>query len=168
MPTHNANRLAAAIVVAAAILGFALAYLGYQLGQSRESSLDEARIVALMEEQLEKRGIHAISDAEFAQRVEQEIIAFVEEQRQAQVQGARARARSLRPVSAESGHILGNPQAGFSLIEYSDTECPFCKRFHSTAHQFVKDYDGKVNWVYRHFPLASHNSGAQKQAEATE
>jgi protein-disulfide isomerase len=45
---------------------------------------------------------------------------------------------------------------------------PFCKRFHATPKELVQAYAGKVNWVYRHFPLAFHNPGAQKQAEASE
>jgi protein-disulfide isomerase len=77
-------------------------------------------------------------------------------------------AENVRPVSAERDHIRGNPDAEISLIEYSDFECPFCKRFHPTAKQLVEAYDGKVNWVYRHFPLSFHNPGAQKQAEASE
>jgi protein-disulfide isomerase len=32
----------------------------------------------------------------------------------------------------------------------------------------VETYGGRVNWVYRHFPLNIHNPGAQKQAEASE
>lgn len=32
----------------------------------------------------------------------------------------------------------------------------------------VDSYDGRVNWVHRHFPLAFHNPGAQKQSEASE
>jgi protein-disulfide isomerase len=74
----------------------------------------------------------------------------------------------VRRVSAERDHIYGNPDASVSLIEYSDFECPFCKRFHPTAKKIVEAYDGEVNWVYRHFPLAFHNPGAQKQAEASE
>ena len=49
-------------------------------------------------------------------------------------------------------------------------ECPFCKRFHSTLQQAVNEYgrDGKVAWVYRHFPLDSLHSKARTEAIATE
>jgi protein-disulfide isomerase len=89
----------------------------------------------------------------------------------AQVQKARKKsdhARNLRPVSTERDHIKGNPDANITLVEYSDFECPFCKRFHPTVEKLIEENDGKVNWVYRHFPLQFHNPGAQKQAEASE
>jgi protein-disulfide isomerase len=137
--------------------------------QDEQTVLTEERVVALIEERLASRAGSAVDEAELDRRIEQGIVAFVEKQRQAQARAqAEAQERSLRPVSAQSDHILGNPKARFSLIEYSDTECPFCKRFHATAHQLVEDYEGEVNWVYRHFPLESHNPGAQKQAEASE
>ena len=31
---------------------------------------------------------------------------------------------------SDKDHILGNPDAKVIIVEYSDTECPFCKRFH--------------------------------------
>jgi len=34
--------------------------------------------------------------------------------------------------------------------------------------QIVAEYDGEVNWIYRHFPLVSLHSKASKEAEATE
>ena len=40
------------------------------------------------------------------------------------------------------------------LIEYSDYECSFCQRFHSTAQALVDS--GEVAWVYRHLPLPFH------------
>src|SRR3989344_2222362 len=48
----------------------------------------------------------------------------------------------IRPVSAED-HILGNPSAPIKVVEYSDTECPFCKHFHLALRQTVEEYDGQ-------------------------
>lgn len=82
----------------------------------------------------------------------------------------------IDPVSAED-HILGNPKAPIMIVEFSDTECPFCKDFHTTMHKVIDTYgkSGKVAWVYRHFPLykpdeqgrALHPK-AGKESEATE
>lgn len=75
----------------------------------------------------------------------------------------------MAPISA-SDHIRGNPDAPVKIVEYSDTECPFCKRFHETMKQVMDEYgkDGKVAWVYRQFPLTQLHSKATKEAEATE
>ncbi len=64
--------------------------------------------------------------------------------------------------------VKGDRNAPISVIEYSDLECPFCQRVHPTIQQLVDEYDGQVNWVYRHFPLSSLHSKAPREAEATE
>lgn len=87
---------------------------------------------------------------------------------QHELRNADVRAAMVRPISKGRDHIFGNPNAEISLIEYSDFECPFCKRFHETAKQVVQAYGGKVNWVYRHFPLYFHNPAAQREGEAAE
>lgn len=69
-------------------------------------------------------------------------------------------------VNPERDHSKGNPKADVAVIEYSDLECPFCKRVHPTLEQLVND-DTNVQWVYRHFPLGPHKN-AMKAAEATE
>ena len=74
--------------------------------------------------------------------------------------------QNVRPVSKQD-HIRGDAEAPVKIIEYSDIECPFCKRFHPTMKQVVSEYQGKVAWVYRHFPLSFHQN-AEKEAEATE
>lgn len=108
-------------------------------------------------------------------KIEQGIIKFIEKQRQAQQKSQASRQQStarkavnIRPVSKTRDHIYGNPDAEISLVEYSDFECPFCKRFHPTPKKLVEKYGGKVNWVYRHFPLGFHNPLAQKEAESSE
>lgn len=65
-------------------------------------------------------------------------------------------------------HVRGDRNARILLFEYSDLECPFCKRFHPTAKQVVDEYKGQVAWVYRHFPLDQIHSKADKEAEAVE
>lgn len=73
----------------------------------------------------------------------------------------------VKPLQ-DNDHVRGNRNARVLLIEYSDLECPFCKRFHPTAQQAVDEYKGQVAWVYRHFPLDQIHSKADKEAEATE
>lgn len=75
----------------------------------------------------------------------------------------------IRPVSPNE-HILGSPNAQVTIVEYSDTECPFCKEFQSTLHQVINDYgpSGEVAWVYRYFPIASLHPRSEKEAEAVE
>ena len=74
---------------------------------------------------------------------------------------------SIQPVSNKD-HIRGNPNAAVKIIEFSDLECPFCKRFHLTMQQAMDEYGKEVAWVYRHFPLDALHSKARKEAEATE
>lgn len=73
----------------------------------------------------------------------------------------------IRPVG-EDDHVRGAVNAKVTIIEYSDTECPFCKRFHETMKQVVAEYPNDVRWVYRHFPLDQLHSQARKEAVAVE
>lgn len=82
-------------------------------------------------------------------------------------QAADAVVGDIRPVTNED-HIRGADNAKVTIVEYSDIECPFCKRFHSTMQQLIGEYPDDVRWVYRHYPLKQLHSKAPKEAEATE
>ena len=67
--------------------------------------------------------------------------------------------------------VLGDKNAKVTIVEFSDFQCPFCKRARDDAikqveEQYVKN--GKVKIVYRDFPLTSIHPTAQKAAEAAE
>jgi protein-disulfide isomerase len=66
-------------------------------------------------------------------------------------------------------HALGDPKAPVVIEEFSDFQCPFCKRFHDeTFAQLVENYvaTGKVYFVYRHFPVVDRNDPAQESHAA--
>jgi protein-disulfide isomerase len=53
----------------------------------------------------------------------------------------------------------GDPNALLTVVEFSDFQCPYCKR-HSLESQPALDEkyvdSGKVRWVFKHFPLNIH------------
>jgi protein-disulfide isomerase len=64
---------------------------------------------------------------------------------------------------------LGQQDAPVTLVEFSDYQCPFCKRHFSTVYPSLKkDYidTGKLRYVFRDFPIPSLHPQAQKAHEA--
>lgn len=65
--------------------------------------------------------------------------------------------------TADGYPYRGDPKAPVTLIEYSDYLCPFCKRhFDETLPGLMQDYvrSGKVQYVFRDFPIASLHPNA--------
>ena len=67
--------------------------------------------------------------------------------------------------------ILGNKNAEISIVEFSDFQCPFCEKAFSGALADFKESsyfsDGKVNLIYKQFPLTNIHPYAQNSAEAS-
>jgi len=149
------------------LLGAALAAcLASVAAQAQEG--DDARIREIVQQEIERLlNTEGALDA----AIERGISDFIDKQRaaseQARTERQQARARNLRPVD-DRDHILGDPNAPLTLIEYSDFECPYCKRFHPIVARLMRNNPGQIRWVYRHFPLGFHNPGAYRQAEAAE
>lgn len=70
-----------------------------------------------------------------------------------------------KPSTAE--HWRGSKNARYVWVEYSDLECPFCKKIHPDMVKLMEENKDKVAWVYRHYPLSFHQN-AQKEGEAAE
>ncbi len=71
-------------------------------------------------------------------------------------------------VDADDDPVLGDANAPVTIIEFSDYQCPFCRKFWTeTLPQIKKEYidTGKVKLVYRDFPLGFHpNAGPAAEA----
>ncbi|MBI4080234.1 MAG: DsbA family protein [Candidatus Levybacteria bacterium] len=64
-------------------------------------------------------------------------------------------------VDVEVGHfpVMGNANAAIKIVEFSDFECPFCRRFYEDTLPLIKkNYidTGKAALYYRHEPLSIH------------
>lgn len=61
-------------------------------------------------------------------------------------------------------HVRGAASAEVIVFEYSDSDCPFCAKFHPTLMNIVENSKGTIAWVYRSFPLTSLHPNAYTEA----
>jgi protein-disulfide isomerase len=85
--------------------------------------------------------------------------------------GQAAQEAGLVLRGAEDDPFLGNSKADLVLVEFSDYQCPFCRRhFKEILPELKREYlsEGKIKYVYRDFPLDSMHPHAIKAAEAAQ
>ncbi len=64
----------------------------------------------------------------------------------------------VRHELPEGGASRGPTDAPITIVEFSDYQCPFCKRAEATLKQVDALYPGKLRIVYRHLPLDFHEN----------
>lgn len=50
----------------------------------------------------------------------------------------------------------GKADAPITIIEFSDYECPFCKKVEPTLQEVLKKYGDKIRFAFRNYPLPFH------------
>jgi len=59
-------------------------------------------------------------------------------------------------IDTSDAPVRGAPMAGISIVEFSDFECPYCGAAHPMLRQVLEEFDGKVNLVFKQYPLEAH------------
>lgn len=142
---NNNQSLIVTLLVATILISGSMVYLGLQLQGGKSSQGD----------------------------IEAGIQAYIAKQ---QAEAAQAQAEANKPTFVSGDYsdddpVLGDANAPVTMIEFSDYECPFCKRhFTQTLPQLKEKYidTGKLKLVYRDFPLGFHDPLATQQAMAAE
>lgn len=70
-------------------------------------------------------------------------------------------------VSADGDPWTGADDAPITIIEFSDFECPYCRRSVPLLKELLTKYPGKLKLVYRDFPGPNHQQ-ALSAAEAAQ
>lgn len=86
--------------------------------------------------------------------------------------GTSSSAQSTKPISNTSALIHKdsheiNAHSKVTLVEFGDFECPACGAEYPIVTQLLQTYNGKINFVFRNFPLPQHQN-AQAAAETAE
>ena len=79
---------------------------------------------------------------------------------------------SVLGATAESGdigdNVKGKADSKVLLVEYGDFQCPSCKSAHPNVNTLLGEYDDRIAFVFRNFPLASIHPNAKAAAAAAE
>lgn len=159
------------MLIFAAVVLIVLAAGGYFVYQSTKNTTQLVQTISNQMasiQQLQNNQAHIPSAAELQEVVAAAINNIAAEEQQRIVQAKEAAYQAAEEVVPDGKHIYGNLNARFTLVEFSDLECPYCKRFHDTPKQLVDGSNGNVNWEWMHLPLSFHNPAAQYGAEAAE
>src|SRR5690606_6011087 len=84
-----------------------------------------------------KRASSMEDDDRFTQRVINAFQSYVAHQNKEKAQQKLAAYKAADTVPPEGRKVYGNLNARFTLVEFSDIECPYCKRFHHTPKKIV-------------------------------
>src|SRR3954466_11895213 len=74
----------------------------------------------------------------------------------------------LTPPLDDTDHIAGTFGGPLELVMYGDFQCPYCTAAQSIVRRVRERLDGRLKFVFRHFPLTEVHPDAQRAAEAAE
>jgi protein-disulfide isomerase len=100
--------------------------------------------------------------------------AMIQEARQGYLKGLRKDGDVtvlLAPPKVQVGfdpkRLRGSSKAQVMIVEFSDFQCPYCRRVEGTLRDVLAKYGDRVTLAYRDFPIAQIHPQAEQAAEAS-
>ncbi len=105
-------------------------------------------------EELKKRIREYLMDRKTAERVD----AYTQPLREKYPVSVFLTAPPLPVTSVSEGDspALGPADAPVTVVEYSDYQCPACRKAHDVVEKIREEYTGRVRWIYKNYPLERH------------
>jgi protein-disulfide isomerase len=70
------------------------------------------------------------------------------------------------PATVDGAPVMGPETAAVTIVEFSDFQCPFCKRVGPTLKQIKEEYGDQVRIAFKHQPLSIHPKAPAAHAAA--
>jgi protein-disulfide isomerase len=68
----------------------------------------------------------------------------------------------------KDAHLLGDPMAPATIVEFSDLQCSHCKEAEPEVKRRLSERKGQFNLVFRHYKIAQTHGNSQIMAQAAE
>jgi protein-disulfide isomerase len=164
-------------LVSAVSLAMAIPALGLSIYNTASSGQPDGGEVAkaVGELRAEVGSKHNALLDSFESRVEQSLESIIERRRSEAAEAAQGNAASaeqgagssflggpaadpILSVNEEGMVVYGNPDADITVITFEDFRCSFCEKYHPTLQEYVDQSGGKVNWIYKPYPVLGQAS----------
>lgn len=166
MPVSNTKALLLTLtLITIGCFGSALFWLSSEMDATKATI---AKIEAQLNVIQHQHGYRFKSQQDFQEKLQSAIETMVANKRQEAITERFSKYTAAPEQAPQNEHLYGAPDARFTLIEFSDMECPYCKRYYSTPKLIVDASKGEVNLNWKHLPLSFHNPAARNEALASE
>jgi protein-disulfide isomerase len=58
----------------------------------------------------------------------------------------------------KDSYAVGSPKANVTIVEFADFQCPACASAQPVMKRILEDYEGKIYFQFRNFPLPQHRN----------
>jgi protein-disulfide isomerase len=122
--------------------------------QKSGAAASDEKLIADLRNRLRKPRVDAARQAYFLQLLDAAKIEFLLEAPRTE-------------VATDPLRLRGNPSAPVRIVEFSEFQCPYCRRAQPTVKAVLEKYGDQISHAFRDFPLRDIHAGAQKAAEAS-